>query len=350
MKRQSLLVILFLAIATSACFAGPHYQIVDLAPLPGGFSSGAIAINSHDEVIGWSLSPTSVQSACLWTPEGQPIDLRANATALDISDRGIVVGYLSGNDGQHACYWINGAIRDLNEVFSKPGWTLRLAYAISNNGALNNGKIVGIMTDTQFHCAGFIADLRSKTLQNAWASGAKMDYAYTDTNSSGTMSGVIGNRATVWTAKGAACDLGIFSSYDRSYASKLNEKDQVIGNCLALGNHYRGLFASPQGVKPIVPLLGMTETLVSDINNYGAVVGKSWIVQNTYVTQAAFVWYQGVLMLNLNDVSTATSQWRLEDATGINDRFTIVGSGTVCDGGGPYGFSRHAYKAVYIGD
>ena len=69
-----------------------------------------------------------------------------------------------------------------------------------------------------------------------------------------------------------------------------------------------------------------TTSEANSINVWGQVVGEATVSSSPYPTSVAFLYSDGK-MRNLNDMIPANSGWMLTDATGINNRGQIVGTG-----------------------
>jgi len=131
-----------------------------LGDLPGGtFSSEALNISADGQVIVGYANSAQGQEAFRWTRSGGMATCGTFSSgyfyseALDVSgDGSILVGYGLSETGQQAFIWdeIHG-MRDLREVLVKEyglelsGWTLKMAWAISDDGLTIVGK--GINAD-----------------------------------------------------------------------------------------------------------------------------------------------------------------------------------------------------------
>ncbi len=123
---------------------------VDLGALTGGGNSAAYAINRGSMIVGYSATDNPlIQHAVLWYGNRpQPIDLGGLVAggiskARSINDHDEIVGVSTNPGGSRAraTLWRGGNIYDLNACLASeaPGWTLRYAVGINNNG-----QIVGV--------------------------------------------------------------------------------------------------------------------------------------------------------------------------------------------------------------
>jgi uncharacterized membrane protein len=136
----------------------PSGDEIDLGSLPGYRDSIAMAINDHDDVVGYSSKPANGDDRCrgcladetpldgvmilppnglamLWKSGSRfSLDVLPGAksgAALGINDEDVVVG----TSGGRAVLWRNGNIKDLNASISpRSGWLLSRAQGVNNSG------------------------------------------------------------------------------------------------------------------------------------------------------------------------------------------------------------------------
>lgn len=116
-------------------------QISELPPLPGDPDAAAIALNDHDDVIGFSGCATGAIHALVWH-HGTPLDLGNLGGEMfnipgAINNRGQITGEsdLPGDTTHHAFLWDKGGMTDLG--------TLAGYGASVGNGINDQGQVVG---------------------------------------------------------------------------------------------------------------------------------------------------------------------------------------------------------------
>jgi uncharacterized membrane protein len=124
--------------ATSAKRPAKHYQVIDLAPIPGAGNAQANAV-SHGHAAGYSVLAAGTARATLWH-DGIAEDLGTGvANAINSSDQ--VAGYIQPNIQQgdftpHASLWDHGIVTDLGTL---PGFDSTDAVGINESG-----EVVGV--------------------------------------------------------------------------------------------------------------------------------------------------------------------------------------------------------------
>jgi probable HAF family extracellular repeat protein len=293
-------------------------KIIDLGTLPeGGYESGAEAVNSHGQVVGWAFNtvsdPYSMGSwsplynfytpfpypyqnrAFLWEDEIGMLDLGTLGTGTDayamaINERGQVIGISytnstpnqvltpcsSGGNGestiptQDPFLWENGHMIDLGSL----GGTCGQPHSINNNG-----QVVGYsdtLGDQEFHAFLWT---KANGMQDLGTLGGSVASA-TMINSSGevvggaTLPGDLQGDAFLW--NGTMHDLGALEGC--AYAWALNDQGQVVGNWGGFQCSL-GAFLWEDGgpmvdlASLIVPVSNWTSLGVVSINNRGEIAG-----------------------------------------------------------------------------
>ncbi len=112
-----------------------------LGLLPGGSFSSVLALNDHDEAVGFADSAGGESRAVLWAG-GHVTDLGSFGddpnSALDINNTGQIVGTSAVAEGKmRAFLWEKGQLLDLNDLIPEnSGWLLMTAYRITDRGAI----------------------------------------------------------------------------------------------------------------------------------------------------------------------------------------------------------------------
>jgi uncharacterized membrane protein len=235
------------------------------------------AINEMGQVAG--ATPTGlggVPLATLWTNgvastlsgAGAPNTPGTFSVALDINNRGQVVGHDHVNYAPYATVWQSGGFTSLG-----------LGYASAINNA---GQIVG--------------------------------FSLTDLNDSG--------RATLWNS-----GIATFLDGTGSHATDINDRGQIIGfNTSAQATLWEGQSAiqlgAPTGAR----------SSISAINNAGLIVGTLGLTEDPFnvLNQRAALWNNPTgTSIDLNTLlrpESVAAGWLLSTATGIDDNGEIVGS------------------------
>jgi probable HAF family extracellular repeat protein len=246
-------------------------RMIDLGTLGGSLdSSGAVDINNHGQIVGWSAGGGAFTvHAVLWS-DGRIIDLGTlpgglHSVATGINDRGEVVGRSGTADGtEHAFVWRRGSMIDLGAL---PGEDFSSAEGINDRG-----QVVGVSLNTNQRAVVWQGGMVSPL---ALPPGADYGFAL-DNNNRGSTVGVGGfsgstaiNRAVVW-RDGVPRELGI-ADPSVSRAESINDDGQIVGF-----GQTTGAFLWERGVTISLP--GLTDadcTTATDINEAGQVVGSS---------------------------------------------------------------------------
>lgn len=159
--------------------------LTDALPyLPNGTTAEAFGVNDRGQVVGYSntrVGTSTVTRPVLWS--GTTVtDLGTlggnTGRAYGINNLGHVVGYsyLSDNTSLRAFLWVNGVLRDLNDLLpAGSGWVLNEARAINNFGQItgygaHNGitrafLMTPVPTTVTVHLDGYEGDYASLPLQ-----------------------------------------------------------------------------------------------------------------------------------------------------------------------------------------
>jgi probable HAF family extracellular repeat protein len=291
-------------------------EITDLGTLKGGYESIASAANNAGEVIGYAnntiLDPYSLagmgsqtRAVAWWNGEIHDLGTLGgtDAVALYVNDLGQIAGqsYTSQSspasspiphcDGSvlslHTFFWENGKMIDLKTL----GGTCALAYALNNHG-----QVIGqanLPNDTESH--PFL-----------WEKGVMKDL--------GTLGGSYG------------------------YAGWLNDSGQVVGAATNPGDEALLAFLwNDDAITNLGTLNGDTCSAADAVNSAGQAVGGSGIYAAPYfpscidALEHAVLWEDGQI-LDLNSLTSGSSDLTLTEAVFINDRGEISGFGTLANG------------------
>jgi probable HAF family extracellular repeat protein len=280
-------------------------RIVDLGTLPGDSYSRALAVNDHDVVVGGSSGDWTPTRAFVWRAGRMTelVGLGGNTTAVDVNNRGDVVGVSSppGDDDPHAVLWRGGRMTDLGALGGPAG---------SVAGINDAGVVVGTrVTETGGPQAfswrrGVMTDLRAAGFDGTSA---------VDVDDRGTVAGEaftdMTSRTVLWT-RGAARVVEVPGG-----PTGINDRGDVVGLTASGGS-----FVRVHGtVSLVAPPAGWMFLQLQEINNRGEAVGHG--------DYGAYLWREGTLTRLPSLVGAAASAWD------VNDRGTIVGTGTATPDG-----------------
>jgi probable HAF family extracellular repeat protein len=307
------------------------YTITDLGTLTGGYeSSSATAINDRGQIIGFSYSVfNGGRQAFLWQ-DGQITALADENTYLNpraINDCGQIVGDYPSPDhigATHAFLWQHGQVLDLGTL----GGPADYSYA---QGINNKGQIVGASDppDSTVILRAFLwRDGRMEDLgalpgpDNLVSSAAAINDQGDVVGASDTGYAADNQRHAFLWRNGRMKDLGTIGTAQISEATSINERGQVAG--FTFNGPWTAFFWEHGQILDIGSALGSAYSSDAEaINIRGQVVGHYG--SNTY--EGAFLWEDGQL-IDLNSLIPDDSGWTLHEATGINRRGQIVGTGS----------------------
>jgi probable HAF family extracellular repeat protein len=206
-----------------------------------------------------------------------------NGAAYGINNSGQVVGYIQPGDSPSIIYaflYSGGQVQNLGTL----GGLNSIAYGINNNGqvvgtsGIYNSTGLGASVNPFLYSDGVMQSLGEINYGNGAAFGI---------NDNGQVVGWSGNQPFIY-SNGSMMDLGILPGvFWGSYALGINSQGQIVGTC-----------NTPSG---------------NDSDDH------------------AFLYSNGS-MLDLNNLINPSSDWVLNQATGINDSGEIVGWGIGPDG------------------
>ena len=294
------------------------YTVTELSFIPA-------ALNNKGEVVGRMYEPVNQWHALLWQ-DGQVTDLGGLDSSLNffynsarsINDKGQIVGYSTSASGsEHAFLWENGHMTDLGTLGASDG-SETFAYAINNQT-----QVVGSSTHAFLWQNGQATDIGPPgTLSSAAvAINNKGQVVGSSQNANPNI-----NRAFLW-QNGQITDLGTLEGSIDSLATGINNKGQVIGYADTVSQTHAFLWQNGQ-MTDLGLLADSSLSAANGINNKGQVVGiANKLNLHTYPFTHAFLWQNGQLT-DLNTLLPAESGWVLAEATAINDKGQIIGTGT----------------------
>jgi probable HAF family extracellular repeat protein len=281
---------------TDAFLWSPQSGMRDLGTLPNGGYSAGTAVNFFGQVAGYSGTPNFTEHAILWTAGQGMQDLGVlhkadSSDAYGLNDFDVVVGDSSSETGfDHAFIWKRtGGMRDLGTL---PGGSISRATAINDFDT-----VVGYSTingNTQYH-----------TFHAFWLR-----------------------------PNAGPRDLGTLPGDDNSFAYAINLFGHVAGESVlstAANDHavlWRGLTSGNRTISDLGLLPGGSYSVASALSDSDVVVGFGDF-ENSGGSIHAFRWSADDGMEDLNDLIGSNSGWILLEATGINFRGQIVGTGMI---------------------
>lgn len=321
----------------------PRYRIVDLGTL-GGASSTAEAINEHGQVAGWSDTAGGNHHAFLYSG-GVMQDLGtltggSDSYATALNDDGEVVGY-SGINGlgqqfpevYQGFIWDQDGMKSLGALFCPCSYNDRYgtsgAYAIDDKGWIG-GDSETVRGSWVLHAAfwreaapqdigGGAGDWSISRIFGLNPQGAAAgDYA-----ADAGQQNVFNREASLW-RDGNRLGLGALQGDASSTALAVNQHGVVVGwSGVSDGSVSHAFLWSGGSMHALGALRQGANSAALAVNANGAVVGWSDAVDGT---SHAFLWRAG-RMQDLNQVIPEYSGWVLSQASGINRRGEITGTG-----------------------
>jgi probable HAF family extracellular repeat protein len=298
----------WLLTAGSQVWAFPSYTITDLGSLTQ-YSSCALGINENSQIVGWSDIRYSNFHATLWQ-NGSIKDLGTiighQSQAVDINNFGKIVGNSTANNlnAPHAVIWDNDQIIDLGTLFPSTPSSSSYAYGIND---LN--QVVGVSGDYAF----------------LWQNGLMQNlgsFSAIDINNNSQIAGNIGSNPIIW-ENNTIQYLGNFG-LPLGFVRDINDYGKVVGLSYINSTDYHAALWENNTIKNLGTLGGNSSQAYS-INNVGQVVGISGLAKSGSIH--AFLWQNGS-MYNLNNLIPNDSGWVIHQAHSINDKGQIVGTGS----------------------
>lgn len=319
-QLRPLYLLLALAVAPLAAYAGPTYTI---APVTGLGTSGlAYGLNNAGQVVGYIYNGGHTNAyvstggtASNLHPANANIN---NSQAHGINDSGTVVGEVSYQNGPtRAAVFSNGSVQVLGS----------LGGSYSSGNAINaSGQVAGASTTASgdqhafvTRADGSLADI--DTLGGAVGSDASA------INDLGAVTGYIGinaegaYRAYIY-ANGSLQTLGTLGgNYAQGYA--INNGGMIAGYSYLAGDEVSHAFLYANGGMLDIGGFGGSDSYATGINEAGSVVGSA---NNSAGDFHAFLYGAGKFQ-DLNDLIDSSLGWTLTYAADINDKGQIAARG-----------------------
>jgi probable HAF family extracellular repeat protein len=297
-------------------------HIVDLGSLPGpegGYESGAQAVNSRGQVIGWALNTVpDPYSMAFWS------NLYNWYTPVYLYQ-------------ERAFLWQNGVMQDLGTL-----GTGNDAYAMAIN---EQGQVIGISyTNSAPNQVTTPCSINGAPIPTQdpflWANGKMSDL--------GTLGGTCGFPSWInndghvvgysdltgdqvwhpflWTKATGMQDLGTLGG-NHGQAFMINERGYVVGGSTLEGDNQTDAFLWDGKMHDLGALNGCSYAFA--INERAQVVGN-W--GSSGCQQGGFLWENGGLMVDLNTLVSSTTDLSVVGALNINDRGEIGGAAADVNG------------------
>lgn len=320
----------------------PHYRVIDLGTL-GGASSTAEAINELGQVAGWSDTSGGNRHAFLYSG-GVMQDLGtltggSDSYATALNDRGEVVGY-SGINGlgqqfpevYQGFVWDQDGMKSLGALFCPCSYNDRYgasgAYAIDDKGSIG-GDSETVRGSWVLHAAfwrdagpqdigGGAGDWSISRIFGLNLQGAAVgDYA-----ADAGQQDIFDRQASLWRG-GNRLNLGTLPGDASSTALAVNQRGVAVGWSGNSGGSVSHAFLWDTSMKGLGALRRGGNSAALAVNASGEVVGWSDAADGT---PHAVLW-RGARMRDLNQAIPEYSGWILTQASGINRRGEITGTG-----------------------
>ena len=309
-----LVLLALLALATAGPAVSASFTLTDLVPgLPGpGFTPAAL--NGAGQVAGTAYTPLGSR-AVVWDPVtglSAPLPLPTGfsaSRAVDLNDRGQLLGQLAGGAGAMSFLWDAGG-----------GYTLLPGFLASGLNAA--GQVVGTAgSGAAARAVLWDPLLGLQTLPGATGPGEGIAI-----NASGQVLARDGGDVVIWSAGGGVTRLGplLLPGGTASFPVDLSDAGTVLG-----ATAYTADTAAPYlrdlagGLTGLGMMPGYPETWPVAMNAAGQVVGSAGGFGAVCCT--VFLWDPATGYRDLNALVALPPGWRIDSVAGINDRGQIVG-------------------------
>ncbi len=323
---------LLLAGWRGACQAETRYVLHALPEVEGQTDALALGVNNAGQVVGYVRDAQGQSHAVRWDQAGvtrlaEPSAEASYSQAYRLNEAGQIVGKVRSENGDfHAALWENGSLTDLGTLH---GSGSSFAMDINDQGVV----------------AGFSdGDLGGHAITWSREQGFR-DYGNTDPPHRLAMAGFNGinnNGLMVGTSyfllspfRAAFARQGDKSLSDLSPAGRqtlgmalaVNDAGTIVGYHGADGAAPQAAIFQESGRIDLLGTLGLEESWAQDVNQLGTIVGRAFSFGvGGQLIPKAFAYEEGT-MYDLLERSNNAESWTLIEASGVNDRGVIVGSG-----------------------
>ena len=303
-----------LALATAGAAAAASFTLTDLIPGLAGPGFTPAALNLAGQVAGTAQGPGGSR-AVVWDPRtglSAPLPLPsgfAASRAVDLNDRGQLLGHLTGGAGAMSFLWGAGS-----------GYTLLPGFLATGLNAA--GQVVG----TAGSGAAARAVLWDPLLGLQTLPGASGPGEGIAINAAGQVLARDRSDAVIWSAGGGVIRLGplLLPGGTASFPVDLSDDGRVLG-----ATSYTAHTAAPYlwdpagGLNGLGTLPGYVDTWPVAMNAAGQVVGGAGGFGAACCT--VFLWDPATGYRDLNALVALPLGWRIDSVAGINDRGQILG-------------------------
>jgi probable HAF family extracellular repeat protein len=321
MPKHRLPALLLTLLVSTPALADPVYSINFL---PTGFASSAI--NNTGQIVGTYDGAAAILSAGAITSLGT---VAPGSFGLGINDRGDVVGSVNSQSSSYGFSYAGGT---LTRIGPWPGE----AFPLSNAVAINNaGTVAGnAFPEVGEAMRGYVFDGSAvrmiATLGGDWSVVTAINNAgaVVGTSSLRSDGNWIGSGFHAYIDRGGVMqDLGTLAGGLHSQAYDINDAGMAVGwsdlNVDPDVSPDAHAFLYRDGTMLDLGTLGGIHALARGLNNAGHVVGNSDMLDPASGPHA-FLYLDG-RMLDLNAVVTGAGDWKIVDASDINDAGQILG-------------------------
>jgi probable HAF family extracellular repeat protein len=269
--------------------------------------------------LGQVCGTTSGYQAFLWSNGTRSYlgTLGSTSFADGINDLGQVVGYSYNGDVLRPAMYYNGTVTDMGS------FSIYQNYALAIN---NSGEAVGYTVIAQGSFPYYATSWQGGTVHNLGVLPHHGGFSIAnDLNSAGTVVGMSGNFAFVYTTATGMKPLTNFPSTFVSEAYSVNDAGVIVGKAGAdsLGNYYHAVVWN-NGTISDLGILGISTgfgSQANSVNDLGQIVGSS---DTTNGLQHAFIYDATNGMRDLNLFIDPSLGLTLTSALQINDSSQIL--------------------------
>ncbi|MFC3711308.1 PEP-CTERM sorting domain-containing protein [Sphingoaurantiacus capsulatus] len=319
--------------AAMPALAAPTYTLTDIGDLAGGSNySVAYGINNLGQVVGSSIGASGQQIGFSWTNgvmtalPNLPGGNNYGTLARGINDSGQIVGSGIGLNGStpvnRGIVWQNGVATSMGDLPGggdlSQGWGINASGQVAGTSAAASGTTSALWQNGSLTNLG---DLPGAASSQGLA-----------VNSSGHVVGVTAfsgtSKATLF-VNGQATDLGdLPGGAVSSVARGISDAGHIVGQSITTNGstNVTHAFMLINGVMTDLGDLagGTNQSIAFGVNSAGRVAGYGF----DSVGSQATMWFDSQIF-SLASLVSNLGGWRLIQATAINERGQIVGSGTL---------------------